>query len=157
MTSTNLAMKIMAANSITNYSKETKSQFLFRTRLTLFTRHLLSEIKRKMPNDGGSDSPPQYQGMQEEMGMENIVPMSCQGDAGLQNLINRQDQLENAMKMVFTENKRLSKENKLLWTEVTSLKNKQMNTEKATKTINTQNTQLLKENRCLWSELIMNK
>jgi len=122
-------------------------------------KHLLSEIKRKMPNDGGSDSPPQYSsgGMQEEMGMENIVSMNGQGDASLQNLINRQDQLENAMKMVFTENKRLSKENKLLWTEVTTLKTKQTNTDKVTKAINTQNNQLLKENRCLWSELIMNK
>jgi len=112
-----------------------------------------------MPNDGGSDSPPQYSsgGMQEETGMENIVSMNGQGDASLQNLINRQDQLENAMKMVFTENKRLSKENKMLWTEVTTLKTKQTNTDKVTKAINTQNNQLLKENRCLWSELIMNK
>lgn len=121
-------------------------------------RHLLSEIKRKMPNEGGAESPPQYStGMQEETGMENMVTMNGHGDASLQNLINRQDQMESALKMVFTENKRLSKENKMLWTEVSSLKTKQTNTDKVTKAINTQNNQLLKENRCLWSEMIMNK
>jgi hypothetical protein len=120
-------------------------------------RHLLGEIKRKMPNETPVDSPSQFFYGPEDTGSDRMSSGSFQYSGGIQELINRQDQLENAMKVIYTQNKQLIKENKLLWTEVTNVKTKQNNTEKATRAINTQNTQLLKENRYLWSELIMNK
>lgn len=65
--------------------------------------------------------------------------------------------MENAMKVMYTENKRLSKDNKLLWGEVIKLKTKQSTTEKATKAIHEQNSHLLNENRRLWGEVLMTR
>jgi hypothetical protein len=120
-------------------------------------RHLLAEIKRKMPNESPADSPSQFFYMQEDMGSDRMSQGSFQHSGGIQELINRQDQLENAVKVIYTQNKQLLKENKMLWNEVTNLKTKQGNTDKAQRVINSQNNQLLKENRYLWGELIMNR
>lgn len=118
---------------------------------------MLLEIKRKMPNEIGSESPSPFLQIPEEFGAENIPPPTYQCCNNLQDLINRQEKFENALKVVYDQNKQLTKENKMLWTEVTNLKTKQMNTEKATKALNGQNNQLIKKNSYLWSELIMNR
>ena len=122
-----------------------------------FKRQLLSEIKRKMPNDNGSDSPSQFFYQSEEVSTEGQSSSSFQCASTLQDLINRQERLENAMKIVHTQNKQLIKENKMLWNEVTALKTKQGNTEKATRVLNGQNSQLIQKNSYLWNEMILNR
>jgi len=120
-------------------------------------KQLLSEIKRKMPNDNGSDSPSQFFYQSEEVSTEGQSSSSFQCASTLQDLINRQERLENAMKIVHTQNKQLIKENKMLWNEVTALKTKQGNTEKATRVLNGQNSQLIQKNSYLWNEMILNR
>lgn len=121
-------------------------------------KHFLSEIKRKMPNENcGNDSPSLFLCTPEDLGAENLPPPNYQYSSSFQDLVNRQDKLENAMKIVAEQNKQLIKENKMLWNEVSNLKAKQMNTEKATRTLNGQNTQLMQKNSFLWSEMIMNR
>lgn len=110
-----------------------------------------------MPNENAMDSPSQFLQPSEELEAERVPAGYFQSSMGLQELISRQDRLENAVKLLSTQNKQLIKENKVLWTEMTNLKTKQSNTEKATRMITGQNNQLLKENRCLWGDLILNK
>lgn len=112
-----------------------------------------------MPNENSIDSSPspsQFFYLPEDTGAEQ-APQGPFSSNILQDILNRQERLETALKTVVTQNKQLTKDNKLLWTEVTTLKNKQCNTEKATRIINTQNNQLLKENRYLWGELVRNR
>ena len=111
-----------------------------------------------MPNESGSSSPSQFLSMPEEVGSERSLQIPIQYSSNaLQDIITRQERMEDALKVLSVQNKQLAKENKLLWSEVGTLKTKQANTEKATRTINTQNTMLLKENRYLWGELVNNK
>jgi len=110
-----------------------------------------------MPNENGSDSPSQFFYQPEEGNEGNSSSSFQYSPTTLQDIISRQERLENAMKIVQSQNKQLLKENKMLWSEVTSLKTKQGNTERATRALNGQNSQLLQKNSYLWNEMIMNR
>lgn len=107
---------IMRMNSLIGSSEEGKSIIFFYAACIKEARHLLADIKRKTTEgqETSTDLVPVTRGLDLEKFMKEAGLFSNE----MKQLKTRQTEVEKMSKMIFAQNTKLLKENKLLWSEL---------------------------------------